>query len=145
MIAAATRTGRPSNSDLARREAEERRAAIALLTQALQHLNHPSRLSESPLCEMEGVKQQATTLRGYRFPRAHIVISAVRQAYEAAWAELGETADACCLVALADALAGVTRQESARKAGISVTGISRRRREAAEMIIDHVLILLRGP
>ena len=145
MTATTTRTGRPSNADLARREVEERCAAIAVLTQALQHLNHPSRLSESPLCELEGVKRQATALRGYRFPRAHIVIGAVRQAYDAAWAELGDTADACCLAALADALAGVTRQESARKAGISLTGISRRRREAAKLIIDEVLVLLRGP
>ena len=145
MTVTPTRTGRPSNADLARRVVQERRAAARLLTQALQHLNHPSRLSESPLCQLEGVKRQAAALGGYHYPRAHIVIEAVRQAYAAAWNELGETADGCCLAALADALQGLTRQESARKAGVSLTGISRRRREAVEMIIDDVLVLLHGP
>lgn len=116
---------------------------IALLAQAIQHLNHPSRLSDSALCQLDGVRQRAATLTGYRYPRAHIVIAAVRQAYDAAWAELGETADACCLVVLADALAGLSRRESARKAGVSPTEISRRR-QAVEMIVDPVLALLHG-
>jgi hypothetical protein len=95
---------------------------------------------------LEGVKQQAESLRGYRFPRASIVIRAVRDAYETAWAELGETDDAVCLIALADALAGLSREASAGKAGVSPTEISRRRREAVEIIIDHVLDLLHeGP
>ncbi len=81
-------------------------------------------------------------LRGYRYPRAHIVIQAVRQAYELAWTELGETKDACCLTALADALEGVSREASAHKTGVSLTEISRRRREAVDMIIDHVLALV---
>ena len=142
MRASPTRVGRPSAVDVLRREAESRRNAAACLTQALQYLRHPSRLSESPLCELEGVKQQAESLRGYRFPRASIVIRAVHEAYEAAWAELGETEDAVCLIALADALAGLSREASAGKAGVSPTEISRRRREAVEIIIDHVLDLL---
>lgn len=137
-----TRVGRPSAADVLRREAETRRSAASLLTQALQYLRHPSRLSESPLCELEGVKQQAESLRGDRFPRASVVIRAVHDAYEAAWAELGETDDAVCLIALGDALAGLSREASAGKVGVSPTEISRRRREAVEIMIDHVLDLL---
>ncbi len=128
------RAGRPSRAALAR-----------LLLRALQHLNHPSRLSDSPLCQLEGVRRQAAGLRGYRYPRAQVVIREVRQAHHRAWAELGETADARCLVALADALAGVSRRESARKAGVSPTEISRRRRQAVEIILDDCLTLLRKP
>jgi hypothetical protein len=62
-----------------------------------------------------------------------------------AWAELGETEDAGCLTSLADALAGCSRAESARRAGVSPTEISRRRSEAVDMIADHVLALLNGP
>ena len=146
MSASPTRVGRPSAADVLRREAETRRSAASLLTQALQYLKHPSRLSESPLCALEGVKQQAESLRGYRFPRASVVIGAVHDAYEAAWAELGETEDAVCLIALGDALAGLSREASAGKAGVSPTEISRRRREAVEIIIDQVLDLLdNGP
>ena len=142
MSARPTRVGRPSAADLLRREAEARLLAASCLTQAVQHLRRPSRLSESPLCELDGVKQQAESLHGYRFPRASVVIRAVHEAYEAAWAELGETDDAVCLIALADALAGLSREASAGKAGVSPTEISRRRREAVEIIIDHVLDLL---
>ncbi|HEU4792831.1 MAG TPA: hypothetical protein VFS96_04160 [Nitrolancea sp.] len=81
-------------------------------------------------------------LHGYRYPRAHIVIQAVRQAYDLAWAELGGTEDACCLIALADALEGVSREGSAHKTGVSRTEISRRRRLCVAMIIDHVLARL---
>jgi hypothetical protein len=141
----AARPGRPSNADLLQREEQARLLLVRLLVRALQHLNHPSRLADSPLCQLEGVRQQAAGLRGYRYPRARIVIEAVRQAYELAWSELGETADAGCLAALADALRGLSREESARTAGVSPTEISRRRREAVDMIADHVLTLLNGP
>ena len=126
------------------REDRERAVAIRLRARALQHLNHPSRLSDSPLCQLDGVRRQAAALAGYRYPRAQIVMRAVRRAYEAAWAELGDTADARCLVALADALAGVSREESARKACVTPTEISRRRREAVETIVEPVLALLQG-
>lgn len=56
MSARPTRVGRSSTADLLRREAETRRSAASCLTQALLHLRHTSRLSESPLCELEGVK-----------------------------------------------------------------------------------------
>jgi hypothetical protein len=139
-----TRVGRPSNAEVIRREAQARRSAMSQLIRALQHLNHPSRLSESPLCQLDGVKRQEAMLRGYRYPRAHVVIQAVRRAYDLAWAELGRTEDARCLIALADALEGVSREVSAHKTGVSFTEISRRRREAVDMIIDHVLALLQG-
>jgi hypothetical protein len=142
---ALARVGRPSNADLAQREAQARLVLVRLLVRMLQHLNHPSRLADSPLCQLEGVRRQAAGLHGYRYPRAHIVIEAVRRAYELAWAELGETEDAGCLIALADALAGRSREESARLAGVCPTEISRRRREAVDMIADHVLGLLNGP
>src|SRR4051794_38353032 len=81
--------GRPSQAVLAEREAKARRASAALLTQALKHLNHPSRLSESALCQLPSVRQQAAALQGCQYPRAQLVIRAVQQAYEAAWHELG--------------------------------------------------------
>lgn len=139
MATTLTRVGRPSSVALAQRQREERQHLALLLAQALQHLNHPSRLSDSPLCELEGVRLRAKSLQGYRFPRAHVVIDAVRQAHEEAWQELGETADAPCLIALGDALAGLTRAASAQQAGVSRTEISRRRREAVEIILDRVL------
>ena len=137
--------GRPSNSELAQREDQVRQIMVMLLTRALQHLNRPSRLSDSPLCDLDGVRQQATALRGYRYPRAQVVIRAVRQAYETAWAELGGTEDASYLKALLDALDGVSRHESARRAGVSPREISRRRRVAVEIVVDECLALLRGP
>ena len=143
--AGSPRAGRPSRAEAAQRAARERAALASLLLRALQHLNHPSRLSDSPLCQLPDVRRQAAGLRGYRYPRAQVVIRAVRQAHDRAWAELGETADAHCLVALADALTGVSRRESARKAGVSPTEISRRRREAVEIILDDCLGLLRKP
>jgi hypothetical protein len=88
------RVGRPSSVALAQRQREERQHLALLLPQALQHLNHPSRLSDSPLCELEGVRLRARGLQGYRFPRAHVVFEAVRRSYEEAWQELGDTADA---------------------------------------------------
>ena len=145
MAVSTPRIGRPSNAELLEREAQARLIFVRLLTRALQHLNHPSRLSDSPLCQLEGVRRQAAGLRGYRYPRAQVIIQTVRQAYELAWAELGETEDACCLIALADALAGLSREESARKAGVSPTEISRRRREAVDVIIDHIVTVLDGP
>jgi hypothetical protein len=145
MTTTTTRLGRPSKDDLAQREQREREAVAAQLARAVQHLNHPSRLSESPLCELPCVRAHAAALRGQHFARARIVIAAVRQAHEAAWAELGETADACCLRALADALKGRSREESARAAGVSPTEISRRRREAVEIIVDTFLDLLQRP
>jgi hypothetical protein len=111
--------GRPSNFDVAQREDQARQIMVAQLTQAVRHLNQPSRLSDSPICDLESVRQQATILRGYRYPRAQVVIRTVRQAYETAWAELGGTEDAAYLQALADALAGVPRRESARRASVS--------------------------
>jgi hypothetical protein len=144
MTSGTARGGRPSHADLLQREAQARQILVRLLTRALQHLNHPSRLADSPLCQLEGVRRQAAGLTGYRYPCAQVVIRAVQRAYELAWAELGETADACCLVALADAMAGVSREESARKAGVSPSEITRRRREAADMVGDHVLALLGG-
>lgn len=145
MTVSTPRGGRPSTADLLRREAQARAVTVRLLARALQHLNHPSRLADSPLCQLAGVRRQAAGLRGYRYPCAHVVIQMVRRAYELAWVELGETEDAGCLVALADALQGLSRGESARKAGVSPTEISRRRREAVEVIADHVLALLDGP
>ena len=145
MAVSRVRAGRPSYAEQTQREAQVRSTTVAVLIRALQHLNHPSRLADSPLCQMEGVRRQAVGLHGYRYPRAHIVIQAVRRAHELAWAELGATEDAGCLVALADAMDGLSREESARKAGVSPTEISRRRREAAEVIADHVLTLLDGP
>lgn len=139
MATTLARAGRPSSRALAQRQREERQHLALLLARALQHLNHPSRLSDSPLCELAGVRLRAKDLQGYRFPRAHVVIDAVRQPYEAAWLELGETADAPCLIALADALQGLTRTASATRAGVSRTEISRRRREAVEIILDRVL------
>lgn len=118
---------------------------VMLLMRALQHLNQPSRLSDSPLCELEGVRRQAAILRGYRYPRAQVVIRAVRRAYEAAWAELGDTGDAPYLQALADALAGTSRRESACMAGVSPRELTRRRRAAVEIIVDQCLSELRGP
>lgn len=139
------RRGRPSNLERGRREAEVRELAIAWLVRALQHLNHPSRLSDSPLCQLEGVRRRAAGWPAQYYPRAHLVIRAVRDAYDGAWAELGETDDACCLVALHDALQGLSRDASARKAGVSPTEISRRRREAVHIIIDQVLARLDEP
>lgn len=145
MVNQRTRRGRPSNVELVRREADAREMAISWLTQALQHLNHPSRLSDSPLCQLEGVRRQAALSPIYCYPRAHIVIQAVHEAYDVAWSELGESDDAGCLVALHDALQGMSREASARKVGVSPTEISRRRREAVHIIIDHVLARLQRP
>ena len=145
MAGTPARAGRPSHADLLQREAQVRSTTVTLLARALQHLNHPSRLSDSPLCQLESVRQQAAQLRGYRFPCAQVVIQAIRRAYDLAWAELGETEDACCLVALADAIQGLSREESARRSGVKPTEISRRRREAAEIVVDHVLLLLQAP
>ncbi len=136
--------GRPSNLEIAQREDRARQHMAALLTCALQHLNQPSRLSDSPLCDLDGVREQAAALSGYRYPRAQVVIRAVRQAYETAWAELGDTEDASYLQALADALAGVSRRESALRAGVSTREISRRRRVAVEIIVDECLTFLHG-
>jgi hypothetical protein len=139
------RGGRPSQAAMQRREAEARAELVRLLTRAMQHLDHPSRLSDAPICQLPLVRERAAGLRGYRYPCALVVIRAVRAAHEAAWAELGETADACCLVALADAIAGLSREESARRADVRPTEISRRRREAADMIADQVLAALAEP
>jgi transcriptional regulator with XRE-family HTH domain len=46
-------------------------------------------------------------------------------------------------VALADALQGLTRAASAQRAGVSRTEISRRRHEAAEIILDRMLERIR--
>ncbi len=137
--------GRPSNQEMMQREDQSRQILAALLMRALQHLNHPSRLSESPLCELDGVRRQATTLLGYRYPRAQVVIRAVRVAHDAAWAELADTGDAPYLATLADALAGVSRKDSARRAGVSPRELTRWRRAAIEIIVDECLAQLRGP
>jgi hypothetical protein len=143
MIAIA-RGGRPSHSEMLRREAEARAEVVRLLTHAFQHLNHPSRLSDTPICQLELVRERAAALPHLRYPCAQVVIRVIRRAHEAAWAELGETADACCLVALGDALAGLSRDESARRAGVSLSAVSRRRREAADIIVERVLAGLQG-
>jgi hypothetical protein len=145
MMATIARGGRPSQAAMQRREAAARAELVRLLTHAFQHLNHPSRLSDTPICALSEVRRQAARLRGYRYPSAMVVIRAVRGAHAAAWEELGETADAPCLEALADALRGVSREASARRAGVSLTEISRRRREAADMIADRVLAVLADP
>ncbi|MCC6626173.1 MAG: hypothetical protein IT340_02100 [Chloroflexi bacterium] len=137
--------GRPSQVEMQRREAAARADLVRLLTQAFQHLNHPSRLSDAPICALADVRRRAAGLRGYRYPSAVVVIRAVRSAHAAAWEELGETADAPCLEVLADALRGVSREESARRAGVCVTEISRRRRAAADMIADRVLTSWQEP
>ena len=137
--------GRPSNVEVTQREDQSRQILAALLMRALQHLNRPSRLSESPLCELDGVRRQATTLRGYRYPRAQVVIQAVRRAHDAAWAELADTGDAPYLETLADALAGVSRNDSARRAGVGPRELTRWRRAAIEIIVDECLAQLRGP
>ena len=67
MTASPPRVGRPTAAEVREREAETRHRAAFSLTQALQHLKHPSRLSESPLCDLDSVKQQAESLHGYRF------------------------------------------------------------------------------
>lgn len=107
--AGARRRGRPSNLEVMQREDHARQILAALLVHALQHLNQPSRLSDSPLCELDGVRRQAAALRGLRYPRAQVVIRAVQRAHDAAWAELADTGDARYLQTLADALAGLSR------------------------------------
>ena len=59
MISVALRTDEPSNAKLAL-EVAERRATVDFMAGVLQHLSHPSRLSDLPLCELAGVKQRAT-------------------------------------------------------------------------------------
>jgi hypothetical protein len=55
-----------------RATARARLVLVRLLVRALQHLNHPSRLADSPLCQLEGVRRQVSGLHGYRYPRAHL-------------------------------------------------------------------------
>lgn len=136
-----TGAGRPSRAVREDRQAQARAQAITHLKNALQNLNHPSRLSDSPLCQLEPVRDRAEALSGY-FPRARLVREAVAKAHAEAWAELAGTGDEDCLVVLGDALAGLTRDESAARRGVSPTEISRRRREAAELIATRVLELL---
>lgn len=69
------------------------------------------------------------------------MICAVHDAYEEAWAELGETEGAVCLITFGDALADLSREASAGKAGVSPTETSRRRSEAVEITIDDVSAL----
>lgn len=69
----------------------------------------------------------------------------MRRAYDAAWAEVGDTGDAHYLQTLADALAGMSRVESACRAGVSPRELTRRRRAAVEIIVDECLAQLRGP
>lgn len=138
-----TRMGRPSQEDVARRDAQVRREAIAELVAALRYLNSPSVLSDLLICDREDVRQKAATLRGYRYPRAQAVIAAVRGAWNACWEELGETDDACYLEVIADAIAGRSRRQSAERAGVCQTEISKRRRKGAEIICDQFLALLR--
>lgn len=84
------RMGRPTRAHAAQTRQEQ----ITPLMQALRNLNHSSRLSESPLCDLDCVRRRAATRRQRHYPRAHIIIAAVRSAHETAWAELGETGDA---------------------------------------------------
>jgi hypothetical protein len=138
-------TGRPSNADLAQRDARARREAVRQLMAALRYLRRPSLLSATPICEREDVRRRAAALRGYRYPRAQTVIAAVRGAWGAGWEELGETDDACYLRAVEDALHGLSRRRSARRAGVCETEISKRRRKGVEMVADHFLMLLHEP
>ena len=111
-LVASTRRGRPSQGDVARREALARREDIAELIAALRYLTSPSVLSDLRICDREDVRQKATSLRGYRYPRAQAVIAAVRGAWGACWEELGQTDDACYLEVIADAIAGRSRRTS---------------------------------
>jgi len=137
-------TGRPSAGSRARVRAQARTQLVGWLTESCRHLARPSLLSESPLCEIEAVTRRAALSPHKFYPRARVVIEAVRDAHAAAAGELAATGDALPLAALADALAGMSRAESARRAGVSTTEISRRRQEAIEIIADHVLDLLQG-
>ena len=58
-------------------------------------------------------------------------------------APLGETDDACYLQAIADALQGLSRRQSAQRAGVCETEVSKRRRKGVEIVVDHFLMLLR--
>jgi hypothetical protein len=135
--------GRPSHGDIARRDDQARREAIVELIAALRYLRSPSVLSDLPICDREDVRQKATALRGYRFPRAQVVIAAIRGAWDTCWEELGETDDACYLQAVADAMHGLTRRQSADRTGVCETEISKRRRKGVDMVVDQFLVLLR--
>jgi hypothetical protein len=143
MAVTAVRTGRPSNEDLAQRDAWARQEAVRQLMAALRYLRCPSLLSATPICEREDVKRRAAALHGYRYPRAQTVIAAVRGARDICWAELGDTDDACYLQAIADALQGLSRRQSAQRAGVCETEVSKRRRKGVEIVVDHFLVLLR--
>ena len=145
MTAAPIRTGRPSNEDLALREARARRETVVQLMAAIRYLRSPSLLSETAICDREDVRHHAVALRGYRYPRAQVVIAAVKAAWDTCWEELGETEDACYLEAVADALLGLSRQESASKSGVCQTEISKRRRKGVEIIVDQFLERLQQP
>jgi hypothetical protein len=140
MQSTASRMGRPSRAQMERSRQEH----TTLLVQALKHLHHPSRLSDSPLCELDCVRRRAATSRNCLYPRARLVIEAVKIAYETAWAELRGTGDAICLATIADALEGLTREASARKQGVSPAEITRRRREAVEILFEEIMRNLHG-
>lgn len=142
-LVASSKMGRPSQGDVARRDAQARRETIAELIAALRYLKSPSTLSDLPICDREEVRQKAAALRGYRYPRANVVIAAVRGAWNACWEELGETDDACYLEVIADAIAGQSRRQSAERAEICQTEVSKRRRKGAEIIVDEFLAMIR--
>ena len=142
-LVASSKMGRPSQDDVARRDTQARREVIAELTAALRYLKSPSTLSDLPICDREDVRQKAAGLRGYRYPRAHVVIDAVRCAWGTCWEELGETDDACYMEMIADAIAGRSRRQSAERAGICQTEVSKRRRKGAAIIVDEFLALIR--
>jgi hypothetical protein len=54
------------------------------------------------------------------------------------------TGDAVCLATIADALEGLTREASARKQGVSPAEITRRRREAVEILFEEIMRNLHG-
>jgi len=142
-LVASSKMGRPSQGDIALRDAQARQEAIVELVAALRYLKSPSTLSDLPICDREDVRQKAVGLRGYRYPRAHVVITAVRGAWDTCWDELGETDDASYLEVIADAIAGRSRRQSAERAGICQTEVSKRRRKGAEIIVDQFLTLIR--
>jgi len=78
------------------------------------------------------------------YPRASLVSAAVRTAHAAALDELIGTPDELPLQVLGDALAGLSRADTAARLGIGVTYVSALRREAASMVIDRVMARLTG-
>lgn len=142
-LASATRMGRPTHDDITRRDSQARQVTVLQLVAAFRYLKSPSVLSDAAICDRLDVRQKATALSGYRYPRSQVVIAAITSAWSTCWEELGETDDACYLQAVADAMRGLSRRQSAERARICETEVSKRRRKGAEIIVDQFLVLLR--